>query len=115
LKEKIVAESPDGIREHIESQGDRFNEEASKLFSLEDTSESKADQLIATGNQSTAAPTASQPINRPLLFSRIRRPPLETAVSTNSVSQIEDHDVRNNRSYSGTRKYSYRYIVRDFF
>jgi hypothetical protein len=31
-----VAESPAGIREHIESQADRFKQEATKLFSLEE-------------------------------------------------------------------------------
>ncbi len=31
-----MAESPAGIREHIESQADRFKQEATKLFSLEE-------------------------------------------------------------------------------
>ena len=64
-----MAESPAGIREHIESQGDRFKQEAIKLFSLEEGE--------GAGHLTVHQLPPSQetrPVGRPLLFSRVRRP-----------------------------------------
>ncbi len=89
-----MAESPAGIREHIESQADRFKQEATKLFSLEEagdpgkTSSSLErrekqpdiqEKHLVSKEKQPASP-AKQPTNRPLLFSRIRQPILKVGL-----------------------------------
>jgi hypothetical protein len=52
-----VAESPAGIREHIESQADRFKQEATKLFSLEEGSGLSEGQFAARRPVVATAPS----------------------------------------------------------
>ncbi len=89
-----MAESPAGIREHIESQADRFKQEATKLFSLEEAGdpgktssslEGLAEQpdiqekhRVSQAKQPVSP--AKPPTNRPLLFARIRQPILKVGL-----------------------------------
>ncbi len=89
-----MAESPAGIREHIESQADRFKQEATKLFSLEEAGDpgKTSSSLEGLGKQpdiqekqpasqeKQPVSPAKQPANRPLLFARIRQPILKVGL-----------------------------------